>query len=142
MIKEVEEKEIEELYYILVNTFNNKMSLQKFKEFYQLSIENKDTHILGYYKKDVLVGTLLFNILVMPNGKEMTIWNVAVKEECRGQGIATKLMKEAEEFAKKDKDIGKIWLFSGYHREIAHKLYRKMGYDENRDKAFIKEIHK
>ncbi len=27
-----------------------------------------------------------------------------------------------------------------YHRQCAHKLYKKLGYDENRDKAFVKQI--
>lgn len=54
-------------------------------------------------------------------------------------GIATKLMNKAEEIAKQE-DITKIWLFSGFHRKYAHELYRKLGYDEDRDKAFVKQI--
>ena len=48
-------------------------------------------------------------------------------------------MNKAEEIAKQE-DIKRIWLFSGFHRKYAHELYRKLGYDENRDKAFVKEI--
>jgi len=54
---------------------------------------------------------------------------VAVKEEYRKLGIATKLMKQAEEIAR-TKEIKKIWLFSGFHRKDAHELYKKLGYDE------------
>ena len=36
----------------------------------------------------------------MPSGKEATIWNLAVFEEYRKSGIATKLMIKAEEIVK------------------------------------------
>lgn len=48
-------------------------------------------------------------------------------------------MNKAEEIAKQE-NITRIWLFSGFHRISAHELYRKLGYDENRDKAFVKQI--
>ena len=75
----------------------------------------------------------------LPSGKEATIWDVAVNEEHRRLGIATKLMNKAEEIAREE-EIKRIWLFSGFHRKEAHELYKKLGYDENRDKAFVKEI--
>ena len=77
----------------------------------------------------------------MPSGKEATIWNLAVLEEYRKSGIATKLMIKAEEIVKKHEDVGLIWLFSGIQRKEAHKLYNKLGYDENVDKAFVKYIN-
>ncbi len=48
-------------------------------------------------------------------------------------------MNKAEEIAKKE-GIRRILLFSGFHRKGTHELYRKLGYDENRDKAFVKDI--
>ena len=77
----------------------------------------------------------------MPSGKEATIWNLAVLEEYRKLGIATKLMIKAEEIVKTYDDIDRIWLFSGVQRKEAHKLYNKLGYDENIDKAFIKYVN-
>lgn len=81
------------------------------------------------------------NILTTPSGKEATIWNLAVLEGYRNLGIATKLMNKAEEIVKNYKDIRHIWLFSGVQRKEAHKLYNKLGYDENVDKAFMKYIN-
>ena len=77
----------------------------------------------------------------MPSGKEATIWNLAVIEEYRKLGIATKLMIKAEEIVKSYEDVSRIWLFSGVQRKEAHKLYNKLGYDENVDKAFVKYIN-
>ena len=141
VIEEIQEKDLVELQEIMKKVFNSKVSNEKAQTFYKVSKKDRDIHILGYYLNDNLVGTVTLNILTSPYGKEATIWNLAVKEECRRMGIATKLMNRAEEIAKSDKDILRIWLFSGFQRENAHKLYKKLGYDENRDKAFVKYIN-
>ena len=135
----IEEKDLEQLQQILKNAFNNDISYEKMQNLYKISKENKDTYILGYYIDDNLVGTVTLNISTMPSGKTATIWDLAIKEECKRLGIATKLMKKAEEIAK-EQNITRIWLFSGFHRKGAHELYKKLGYDENRDKAFVKQI--
>ena len=139
VINEIEEKDLKQLQQILKNTFNNNISYEKIQNLYKKAKENKDIYILGYYIKNNLVGTVTLNILTLPSGKEATIWDVAVNEEYRRLRIATKLMNKAEEIARKE-EIKRIWLFSGFHRKEAHELYKKLGYDENRDKAFVKEI--
>ena len=139
IISNIEEKDIEQLQQILKNVFYNNISYEKMENLYKTSKNNKDIYILGYFINDNLVGTVTLNILTLPSGKEATIWDLAVKEDYRRLGIATKLMNKAEEIAKKE-DIKRIWLFSGFHRKYAHELYIKIGYDENRDKAFVKNI--
>lgn len=139
IINIIEERDLEQLQQILKNVFNNSISYEKMQNFYKISQENKDIYILGYYINDNLVGTVTLNILTLPSGKDATIWDLAIKEEYRRLGIATKLMNKAEEIAKEE-NITRIWLFSGFHRKGAHELYKKLGYDENRDKAFVKQI--
>ncbi len=135
----IEERDLKQFQQILKHVFNNTISYEKMQNLYKISKENKDIYILGYYIDDNLVGTVTLNILTLPSGKDATIWDLAIKEDYRRLGIATKLMNKAEEIAKQE-DIKRIWLFSGFHRKCAHELYRKLGYDENRDKAFVKEI--
>ncbi len=135
----MEERDLKQFQQILKHVFNNTISYEKMQNLYKISKENKDIYILGYYIDDNLVGTVTLNILTLPSGKDATIWDLAIKEDYRRLGIATKLMNKAEEIAKQE-DIKRIWLFSGFHRKCAHELYRKLGYDENRDKAFVKEI--
>lgn len=139
LISKIGNQDLKQLQQILNNVFNYNTSYEKMRDLYKTTKDNKDIHILGYYINDNLVGTLTLNILILPSGKEATIWNLAIKEEYRRLGIATKLMNKAEEIAKQE-DITRIWLFSGFHRKCAHELYRKLGYDENRDKAFVKQI--
>lgn len=140
IVDEIQDRDLEQLYQIVKQVFKSKSEYEKILENYKLLKENKDVHLLGYYIDDKLVGNVILNVITLPSGKEATIWDVAVKEKYRRLGIASKLMIRAEEIAKTYDDISRIWLFSGFHRTGAHELYRKLGYDENKDKAFIKEI--
>lgn len=139
VISKIEERDLEQLQQILKNVFNNNISYEEMQNLYKTAKDNKYIYMLGYYINDNLAGTVTLNILTLPSGKEATIWDLAIKEEYRRLRIATKLMNKAEEIAKQE-DIIRIWLFSGFHRKCAHELYRKLGYDENRDKAFVKQI--
>ena len=141
IITEIQEKDLEQLQKIMKQVFNSNTNDLKAQRFYEVSKNNNDIYVLGYYIEDNLVGTVTLNILTMPSGKEATIWNLAVLEEYRKLGIATKLMIKAEEIVKTYDDIDRIWLFSGVQRKEAHKLYNKLGYDENIDKAFIKYVN-
>ena len=141
IITEIQEKDLKQLQKIVKQAFNSNTSDSKIQRFYKVSKNNDDIYVLGYYIENNLVGTVTLNILTTTSGKDATIWNLAVLEEYRKSGIATKLMIKAEEIVKKHEDVGLIWLFSGIQRKEAHKLYNKLGYDENVDKAFVKYIN-
>lgn len=138
-IYEVEEKDLVQLHKILSAVFNDNTTYEERENLYKKINNDPNIHLLGYYIEDILVGTATLNILTLPSGKEATIWDLTVKEEYRRLGIATKLMIQVEKIAKQE-NIEKIWLFSGFHRKNAHLLYKKLGYNENIDKAFVKEI--
>lgn len=141
IITEIQEKDLKQLQKIVKQAFNSNTSDSKIQRFYKISKNNDDIYVLGYYIENNLVGTVTLNILTTTSGKDATIWNLAVLEEYRKLGIATKLMIKAEEIVKTYDDIDRIWLFSGVQRKEAHKLYNKLGYDENIDKAFIKYVN-
>ena len=141
VVSEIQKEDIEQLQIIMKQAFDNNLSSTKANMLYKIYKNNKDIYVLGYYIENVLVGTVTLNILTTPTGKEATIWNLAVLEKYRRLGIASKLMIKAEDIVKKYEDINRIWLFSGYQREKAHKLYKKLGYNENIDKAFVKVIN-
>lgn len=141
IITEIQEKDLKQLQKIVKQAFNSNTSDSKIQRFYEVSKNNDDIYVLGYYIENNLVGTVTLNILTTTSGKDATIWNLAVLEEYRKLGIATKLMIKAEEILKTYDGIDRIWLFSGVQRKEAHKLYNKLGYDENIDKAFIKYVN-
>ncbi len=98
---------------------------------------------MGYYINNNLVGVIALNVLTLPTSKEATIWDVTVKQDFRRKGIATKLMKKAEDIVISNyDDVDKLWLFSGNQRIGVHKLYRSLGYNDNVDKAFLKKINR
>lgn len=141
VVSEIQKEDIEQLQIIMKQAFENNLSSTKANMLYKIYKNNKDIYVLGYYIENVLVGTVTLNILTTPTGKEATIWNLAVLEKYRRLGIASKLMIKAEGIVKKYEDINRIWLFSEYQREKAHKLYKKLGYNEKLDKAFVKQIN-
>lgn len=139
VICKIEERDLMQLQQILYEVFENNITYKEMKDLYKKIHNDSNIHVLGYYIEDILVGTATLNILTLPSGNEATIWDLAVNEKYRRLWIATKLMIQAEKIAKQEK-INRIWLFSGFHRKNAHILYKKLGYNENRDKAFVKEI--
>ena len=53
---------------------------------------------------------------------------LVVSQSARGQGVGTRLVNEAEEWAR-DQGARKIALTSALHREEAHEFYKRLGYD-------------
>ncbi len=92
IVSNIEEKDLEQLQQILKSVFNNNISYEKMKNVYKMTKDNKDIHVLGYYINDNLVGTVTLNILTLPSRKDATIWDLAIREEYRRLGIATKLI--------------------------------------------------
>ncbi len=137
VVKEIEERDFEQLLKLYRDVFNKNLDKEEYKKSLE-KIKDRDIFILGYYINDKIVGTLTVCILDIPTGKEAMIWDFLVEEKHRRRGIGTKLMEEAERLVKEKMEKGKIWLFSRFSRFPAHELYRKLGYDENRDKAFVK----
>lgn len=140
IVSEIEERDLGDVQKILIDIFNNNITYQKMEEFYKQSRNNEKVHLYGYYIEDRLVGMIMLDIAVLLSGKKATIYNLAVLEEYRRQGIANKLINKVEEIVGKDKDIEKIMLFSGMQRKAAHELYKKLGYNGDTFKAFYKII--
>lgn len=140
IVSQIEERDLRDVQKILKDIFNNNITYQKMEEFYKQSKNDENVHLYGYYIEDRLVGMIILDIAVIPSGKRATIYNLAVLEEYRRQGIANKLINKVEEIVEKDEDIGRIMLFSGIKRIPAHELYKKMGYDGDVFKTFCKKI--
>lgn len=68
----------------------------------------------------------------------MRIIALAVKENSQGQGIGTKLVEQAELFAKEN-GVTVIGVNSGLKREQAHNFYEKQGFSK-KGYSFAKTI--
>lgn len=140
-ICEIEERDLIDVKNILLKIFNNNITYDNMKEFYQNCQENKNVYLYGYYIKDKLIGIIFLDIALLPSGKKATIWNLGVLEEYRNKSIATKLINKVENIVKEQhKDIKLIRLFSGKNRKHAHKLYEHLGYNGEDYKAYYKSL--
>lgn len=84
--------------------------------------EEKDFHFLAYLDKKI-VGCCILTIL---NENEIKMRQVGVDEKFRGKGIGTKLIKNAEDFAKQ-KGYKKVMINARRH---IIPLYEKFGYSK------------
>lgn len=137
IVEQVREKDLPELMNLLVTNFKSNVTIESLREF--LRTKDKGCYCLGYFSEDKLIGTVTIYCHTLPTSRQATLWCLAVDENYRGRGIATKLMDAAEALAKSENST-KIWLFSGMSRLPAHNLYKKRGYDGERDKAFVKVL--
>ena len=79
-----------------------------------------------------------YNVLYFPT---MTnILGIAVAADFRRQGIGSALLKQAEEWARKN-GASSMRLNSGESRKQAHEFYRTQGYTDNKKQLrFIKDL--
>lgn len=103
-----------ELHDLFENAFNEFGDVEKFKENQHQSLDEwfdlkEMEKYLRYgalyeaYSDDTLVGAIFIaqqNPISFPDGNKMEIFILAVSEKYRNQGIATRLMNRAEEFAR------------------------------------------
>ena len=69
----------------------------------------------------------------------MTLWWVGTHPDYRHMGIGTKLFEKIEEIAREN-NCELIYFTSKSDNVGAHAFYKRLGYDMNAEKAFIKEL--
>lgn len=113
-----------------------KRTIDELKEYVFEQIEN-GIKIIGYYKDNVLVGFLSYEIREKMN-KVLWIDELVVTEKERGNGYGSLLMGEIKKISKIEK-VKRIELNVFTFNDIAIKLYNKLGYKEQRI-IFEKEV--
>ena len=101
--------------------------LHKKRKEYRFLVAKLDKKIVGYISI-----TIAYN-LFDGNKPFMTLWWVGTHPDYRRKGIATELFKETEKIAKK-RNCELIYFISERDNIVAHKFYKKMGYDEEINK--------
>lgn len=102
----------------------------------QLSKIDKSDNVKVFILKDDsgnIIGFILLQVVTnnFTNEAVCFILEVFVEPKHRGQGIGSILMGIAEKFAK-DNEIKKVVLNVAPHNDIAHGLYKKLGYTEEK----------
>ena len=107
--------------------------LYKNKNMYRFLVAKSEGKIVGYTSV-----TMAYNLF---DGKNpfMTLWWVGTHPDYRHSGIGTKLFEKIEEIAREN-NCELIYFTSKSDNVGAHAFYKRLGYDMNAEKAFIKEL--
>ncbi|MEF2965339.1 GNAT family N-acetyltransferase [Paenibacillus sp. M1] len=142
-VKPIRYEDLSELCLLYNELMNSTTNYDKLVETYRKIGENDDYILLGAYNDDGLAGSLMGIVcedLVGECKPFMVIENVIVSPKARRQGVATQLMLEIEDVARK-RDCGYIIFVSGGQRKEAHRLYEKLGYKDESVEGFRKHLH-
>lgn len=105
-----------------------------------LNDENRYTLVAYQDKKVVSSLTLFINQSLAKNQRPFALIEyVVTSPECRGKGIATKLLEKAETIAQKS-NCYKMMLITGQKNEYVHKLYKNFGFKSEGKTAYVKEL--
>ncbi|MBR3117144.1 MAG: GNAT family N-acetyltransferase [Bacilli bacterium] len=147
MIRELTKEDLNDLFFAIyyegfLYHYNHrkdifkKRTIDELKEYVFEQIEN-GIKIIGYYKDNVLVGFLSYEIREKMN-KVLWIDELVVTEKERGNGYSSLLMEKIKKISKKE-EVKRIELNVYTFNDIAIKLYNKLGYKEQRI-IFEKEV--
>lgn len=130
VIRKIEITDLPDLYDLYTVLCEEEGNMELMKKTFSLLDKNEDYYLLGAEIDGKIVGTLMGIVCHDLAGKYrafMTIENVIVLEAYRGGGVAKNLFKHIEEIACQ-RECRYIYLVSRNSREIAHKMYGKLGY--------------
>ncbi|PHV70829.1 GNAT family N-acetyltransferase [Sporanaerobium hydrogeniformans] len=131
IIEKITKKELTDLQELYRGLCDDEKSLKEMEEVFEGICQNKDYYLLGAKVEGRVVGTLMGIVGFDLAGKYkhfMTIENVIVDESYRGRGICKKLFHAIEGIAL-ERGCRYIYLVSGETRQIAHQMYKRLGYD-------------
>ena len=138
IITKLEKKDLSSLKDLIKEAFNITISL---KEVEQSLSDSSKIYIIARDNNKV-VGHILINIMDdnFLNIRKFYLGYVCVKEEYKGKGIGTNLLKYVEDLAIKLK-INVIEFTSSFDRCAAHNLYKKNNYQIRDTAVFIKNVN-
>ncbi len=143
IIEDLKYEDIEECYNLNKIIFNEEYGLDDVKDLYLKLYKNKNMYRFLVAKSEgKIVGytsvTMAYNLF---DGKNpfMTLWWVGTHPDYRHSGIGTKLFEKIEEIAREN-NCELIYFTSKSDNVGAHAFYKRLGYDMNAEKAFIKEL--
>jgi ribosomal protein S18 acetylase RimI-like enzyme len=139
IIRKAENKDFNSIFLLLKQLWSNKkLNKTTLKKVYSrlLNSDNEEAWCAEINRQIVGFCTLSIRNSLWQESRMGHICELIVDEPFRGQKIGTKLIKKANNIAKK-RGCKKIELDSAFHRKEAHSLYEKLGF-KNRAYLFSK----
>jgi ribosomal protein S18 acetylase RimI-like enzyme len=133
------EEDLDECYALCDMVFHECADFRNVKESFAELKNNKFYKFITAKIDGKIVG---FTCMVIINNlfdekKLATLWYVCTHPDYRRCGVGRKLFEKIEEIAKKE-DLSLIYFTSRFGNHDAHAFYRKLGYDDMKEKAFYK----
>ena len=143
IIREIEEKDYQTVGEVLVNDlWDNHFSGDNVVKFFNVVKDDEKYKTFIALADNIVVGVICivatFSV-VSGIADHIHVQNFVVKNEYRGKGIGTKLLRHIEDYGKENNVIG-IGLCSGYKRTDAHAFYERNGYSKTITQYFGKYI--
>lgn len=101
----------------------------------QSIIDNPNTHLYILYNEVGAVGMLTLAKYLVPTGIKWWIEDVVVSSTQRGKGLGRALMQHALNEVKKQGG-GAVLLTSRPSREVANKMYQRMGFERRETNVY------
>lgn len=144
MIREIKDKDFEELMRLYMQLHNNSMPKKdtKIMELWGKILKEKDYHVIVAEENGKIAASC--TCIIIPNLTHnqqpyALIENVIIDINARKKGFATQCLNYAKELAKKE-NCYKIMLLTGTKKESTLHFYEQAGYNKNDKTAFIQWI--
>lgn len=144
LIRKIKEADLEDLQKVYLELCEDESNLEQMKEKFRAIDCNEDYYLLGAEVEGKIVGTVMGIVChdLVGNFKTfMTVENVVVMGNYRGRGICKALFQELERIAS-ERECTYIYLVSGETRNVAHQMYRKVGFRSDNVVGFRKYLNK
>lgn len=128
-IRKITLKDLDRVFELLNDLYENKLKFDKFQEIYRLKLIDKNSYYIVAIEDNKIVGILTSELQVKLHRakKQSFIEDLIVDKNYRCKGIGKALLQNAVDYAKNN-DCEVIELTSYINNEKAHKFYEKNGF--------------
>lgn len=140
MLRKLELKDLEEVFELLNELYENKIEYSIFVEKYKLSLKDDNFYGIVAVENNKVVGVLISRLINRLAKKKNILFidDLIVNEKYRNTGIGKILIKDATDYAV-NKDCESIELTSLISNSNAHRFYENNGF-EKRQYKFKKHL--
>ena len=128
-IRKIVLNDLDEIFNLLNQLYDNKLNYEKFKEIYKMKLNDKNSYYIVAIENNKIIGVLTLELQIKLHRakKQSFIEDLIVDESYRNRGIGKALLQNAVNYAKNN-DCEVIELTSYINNEKAHKFYQNNGF--------------
>ena len=140
MIRKIELEDLEEVFKLLDELYENKIEYSIFVKKYKESLKDNNFYGIVAIEENKVVGILISRLINRLAKKKNILFidDLIVEKQNRNAGIGKLLIQNATEYAL-SKECGAVELTSLIENENAHRFYKKNGF-EKRQYKFKKHL--